>query len=107
MPVPFLVRVRIKGTDRWVGKKNPSYAFMEASDPTPRVHERLFQPSNYAHWWVNEPQATVFTTLATLRATVTMGRVDNNLLPDLELIHADGSIQPLDELCPPKAKKRR
>lgn len=94
-----LMRVRVRGTDLWVGKRSPSYAFQDASRNPGTLKGREAQGGCY--FWVGEKYAKVWTDLKALKAVSTMGRDGDRGFPDLEVVFADGTVKPLDEVCPP------
>lgn len=93
MTQPLLIRVRIVGTDRFVGKRNPTYAF--------RADEDTRDLSPEAHWYVPESQAKVWTDLTTLRRLLSQstGRPFYECtFKRFEAVFHDGSSRPLDEV---------
>ena len=108
--LPLLMRIRVIGTDVWVGKKDITYALEEASNPLKKpsyARPRQISGTNLhrdlPHWWVSEPLAKVWTTMLSLKKATTMGRfMGTYRFPDLEVVFADGSTKPLDEVMPPR-----
>jgi len=94
------MRVRVVGTDLWARKRNPYYVFLAGCrDPLSALTSRTC-----AHLWVEEKYAKVWTDLRPLRQLATMGRRGTKKgYPNLEVVHADGTVEPLDKLCPPPA----
>jgi hypothetical protein len=103
-----LMRVRVRGTDLWVGKKSPSYAFRDGARPsrTEPSYDPSYLDENPAFWWVTEKYAKVWTDMRALKACSTMGRNDPcSGFPDLEVVFGDGTVKPFDEICPPQEEK--
>lgn len=97
-PDLVLIRLRLRGTDLWVGKGNVSGALVSASKPEAR--EGL--PSRYI--WVTERRAKAWTSLSAFRAAVTHAmrwsvRSDpaarERMMSNLEVVYMNDQTDPL------------
>lgn len=98
--MPEFLRVRLRGTEVWVGKLHTTYALASCIDSS----EERVRPA--AHWWADEAHAKVWTLQTSLKGTVMrVRRTGLETMSRLEVVFADGSAKPLDELIPPTLKR--
>lgn len=93
MTVPIM-KVRLKRfPDRWVGKKNPTYAFI--SDQA----KMSLDPDG--SWYVEEKYAHIWTDVVALKRVVTASGYGRGPKPEMtfnefEVVFGDGTVQPLN-----------
>ena len=94
----LMIRIRLAGTGRYIGKKNLSYAF--ASGEQCAVTRRDQSSSDF--WLVPEKKARVWTETASLLRVLTMAAVPGckwheNTWSRYEVVLPDDSAIPLDD----------
>jgi|APSaa5957512535_1039671.scaffolds.fasta_scaffold219657_2 hypothetical protein len=100
----FLVRIRLKGTKRYVGKRKPSYAFTcdrVAATMPDHWHDRRRRTSTL---FVHEKHAHVWTSPAALKTLLSYSvdergkKWSDETWSDYEAVKVDGTVLPLDDL---------
>lgn len=99
---PLMFSVRLKAhPDRFIGKKQPTYAF--ASDKARHDRGDDWHDKGFvtAHWFCKEQHARVWTKESALKRALTAsgsGKWDEHTWSAYEVVHADGRVEPLDDL---------
>lgn len=90
----FLVRIRVKGSSKFIGKRNSSYALI--SDR--HIEEKGLAVNARATFFVKEPFAKVWTNKSALRGLMTYcggTKWDTLTFSRYEAVLADGSVMTL------------
>ncbi len=88
----FMVRIRLRGTDKYIGLKDPTYALVSDGGKVLITDAHWFVPKNRAKTWPNVSSLRKFCGMATGR------KWSESTFSQFEAVMADGTTKSLEDV---------